>query len=95
MNNIAEESVRPESAEAESGEGGEVNAEDVLSDSGIENDTDAEREPLEAKPASVPRRPNREKIESHMLTQLQFRSWCKHCVRGKSKGKPHCRIENK
>ena len=34
-------------------------------------------------------RPSEKEVEQHMLTHLPFRSWCAHCVRGKSKGKAH------
>ena len=36
-------------------------------------------------------KPSNDEVDEHMLTHLPFRSWCPHCVRGKSKGKPHKR----
>ena len=35
-------------------------------------------------------RPSQAEIGEHMVTHLPFRSWCVHCIRGKSVGKPHC-----
>ena len=51
-----------------------------------------ESEPEEArrvKTAKAPAKPSKEEVDEHMVTHLPFRSWCPHCVRGKSKGKPH------
>ena len=39
----------------------------------------------------VPTMPSQEEVEAHMLTHVPYRSWCKRCVRGKAKGKPHFR----
>ena len=49
----------------------------------------AETEAVNARIASLPKRPSQSEVDAHMLTHLPFRSWCPHCVRGKSKGKPH------
>ena len=46
-------------------------------------------EGLGAKGAAVPELPSKEEMDEHMLTHTPFRSWCKHCVQGKAKGKPH------
>ena len=59
-----------------------------------EDTTEGEREeePEEARKArgvKAPAKPSKEEVDEHMLTHLPFRSWCPHCVRGKSKGKPH------
>ena len=59
MNDIAEESVSPESFRIESGEGGDTSAENAANGSGVENSAIGENESLEAKPASIPIRPNR------------------------------------
>ena len=45
------------------------------------------------KRANQPMRPNAAEVENHMLTHLPFRAWCPHCVRGKSRSKPHKRSE--
>jgi len=36
-----------------------------------------------------PKVPSQAEVEAHNLTHLQFRSWCKHCVRGRGKELPH------
>ena len=38
-----------------------------------------------------PREPTREEREEHEKARLPFRSWCKHCVRGRGKQLPHYR----
>ena len=38
-----------------------------------------------------PREQTREEREEHEKTHLPFRSWCKHCVRGRGKQLPHYR----
>ena len=37
-----------------------------------------------------PREPSAEERKEHELTHLPFRSWCRHCVRGRGKEEP-CR----
>ena len=61
---------------------------DVVS---VEDVEDANEESTEPKIMRAPRMPSREEVESHMATHVPFRSWCKRCVRGKSKGNPHHR----
>ena len=39
-----------------------------------------------------PIRPSQAEVEEHNLTHLPYRSWCKHCVRGRKKELPH-RVE--
>ena len=46
-------------------------------------------EAQKAKAARVPSKPSKEEVDEHMITHLPFRAWCPHCVKGKSKGKPH------
>ena len=36
-----------------------------------------------------PKRPSRAEVEEHELTHLPYRSWCKHCVKGRGKESPH------
>ena len=36
--------------------------------------------------------PTAEELEKHELTQVVFRSWCRHCVSGRAKEDPHRRI---
>ena len=58
------------------------------------HDHDARSTSSEAVPARIanaPKKPSQAEVDTHMTTHLPFRSWCPHCVRGKSKGKPHAR----
>ena len=43
----------------------------------------------EAKKMQNPRMPTAAEVEEHNLTHLPFRSWCRHCVRGRGKEMPH------
>ena len=52
-------------------------------------------EAARARIGSTPKRPSQAEVDAHMTTHLPFRSWCPHCVRGKSKGKPHLRSDAK
>ena len=45
-----------------------------------------------ARVSKLPVRPSQSEVNSHMITHLPYRSWCPHCVRGKSKGKPHHKV---
>ena len=36
-----------------------------------------------------PKKPSRAEVEEHYKTHLPFRSWCKHCVRGRGVEEPH------
>ena len=54
------------------------------------DETEEEHEEAQkAKAIKAPSKPSKEEVDEHMVTHLPFRSWCPHCVRGKSKGKPH------
>ena len=33
--------------------------------------------------------PTAQEVKQHMVNHLPFRSWCRHCVKGKAKGLPH------
>ena len=35
--------------------------------------------------------PSKQEVTMHMVNHIPFRSWCKHCVRGKANGNPHRR----
>ena len=79
----------PEEEEMGTGERGreehEAEEEETIGD-GEEGETEEARKP---KATRVPARPSQEEVDEHMITHLPFRSWCPHCIRGKSKGKPH------
>ena len=36
-----------------------------------------------------PRKPKAEDIDEHEKTHLPYRSWCRHCVRGRGRQMPH------
>ena len=48
---------------------------------------DTEGEPGERKTKKLqePKMPTRTEIEEHNLTHLPYRSWCRHCVRGRGR----------
>ena len=54
-----------------------------------EEENQEEEEANTAVAPKIPIKPSQEEVDAHMLTHLPFRSWCPHCVRGKSKGKAH------
>jgi len=33
--------------------------------------------------------PSKEEVNRHMVSHIPFRSWCEHCVKGKSGGNRH------
>jgi hypothetical protein len=35
--------------------------------------------------------PSKQEVTMHMVNHIPFRSWCRHCVRGKANGNPHRR----
>ena len=36
-----------------------------------------------------PGQPTREEVARHCATHLPYRSWCKHCVKGRGTAHPH------
>ena len=40
-----------------------------------------------------PKMPSRAEVDLHELTHLPYRSWCKHCVRGRGESHPQCRTD--
>ena len=59
-----------------------------------EFEVDIEGEPGDRKTKKMqdPKTPTRTEIEEHNLIHLPFRSWCRHCVRGRGKELPHKRV---
>ena len=49
----------------------------------------AAEEGIKAKVYRVEGKPSRAEVEAHMATHVPFRSWCSHCVKGKSKAVGH------
>ena len=48
-----------------------------------------EEEGRKPKVITSPVKPSAKEVEEHMATHIPFRSWCAHCVAGKSKSNPH------
>ena len=67
----------------------EEEPEDASGEGANPEEEEEPEEALRAKAVKAPVRPSQEEVDEHMATHLPFRSWCPHCVRGKSKGKPH------
>ena len=40
-----------------------------------------------------PKLPSREEVESHEMTHLPFRNWCRHCVKGRGVEAPHRSVD--
>jgi hypothetical protein len=62
----------------------------------IESDADSEGEESqdEGRKAIVRRvenRPGQEEVDEHNVSHVPFRSWCKHCVKGKAVNRGHSR----
>ena len=82
LNNAKDNDVRPQ--EVECGGGSLVEAYDP--------EEDAEHWKRDVQRMKDPRLPRRDEVEAHELTHLPFRSWCKHCVRGRGKEMPHHKV---
>ena len=37
----------------------------------------------------APTKPSKEEVDMYNVTHLPFRSWCRHCVRGRGRNSPH------
>jgi len=66
-------------------------AEDEDDEIDAEDDLEAGEEEVKQKEIRSPGQPTKAEKERHELTHYPFRSWCKHCVRGKGKENPHRR----
>ena len=60
---------------------------DVASNDGLDIDEDAD----EPKVKSFSNAPSQQEVEDRNVNNLPFRSWCKHCVRGKSEANSRTR----
>ena len=50
-----------------------------------------EEEGAEVKIGRMERAPSKEEVAMHMVNHIPFRSWCSHCIKGKSGGNQHRR----
>ena len=55
----------------------------------VEPEDEAEGGARKVKKVQDPREPTKEERVEHELTHLPYRSWCRHCVRGRGKQMPH------
>ena len=71
----------------------EVEAIRPIGDVEVEEEDDSEDEgesgKREIKKMNPPIKPSSEEIETHNLTHLPYRNWCRHCVRGRGKEAAH------
>ena len=92
------QSVRPREMLVCGGDGhvasmdGDIKNEQIEADGEVENEM-AEHGRREAAKMNDPKMPSRAKVEAHNLTHLPYRSWCKHCVKGRGKELPHQRAK--
>ena len=61
----------------------------------FDEDYDVYGDTEDPKLTKTPVTPSQQEVEDHNVNHLPFRSWCKHCVRGKSKAHPHRVNENR
>ena len=73
-----EEKKEKEREEGEEGEEGEK-----------ETDEEEEEEGEKPKVIRAPRGPTKKEREEHECTHMPYRAWCKYCVKGKGRNKPH------
>ena len=64
-------------------------------DAGGEAPEAQEQEGIKARVYRVEGKPSKEEVEAHMTTHVPFRSWCAHCVKGKSKAMGHKKADHK
>ena len=56
-----------------------------------DDDAEAEEEHVVAEGLRDPGQPSPAERAEHDLTHIPYRPWCKHCVRGKAKGRHSCK----
>ena len=54
-----------------------------------ERDEDVEAGSRKMKKVNDPIKPSEDEVKEHAKTHLPYRSWCRHCVRGKGKEMSH------
>jgi len=86
------ENLKPEDLEEEAD--GEKDRD--LDDKSDEDDEDEDAEKGKRKQEKMqdPKKPSREEVEEHEKVHLPYRSWCRHCVRGRCKNTAHKKQEN-
>ena len=66
---------------------GEGDPKESVQDEGKE-DGEEQRQP---KIPKVPKGPTKKERQEHEALHIQYRSWCRHCVRGRARNKHHMR----
>ena len=98
VKNNAEEIEKNEMHKDEVNMNGEKDAEvedanDDMEAGDMEKETseneDASGEARKVKKMADPKLPSAEEVREHQLTHLPYRSWCKHCVRGRGQQQSH------
>ena len=56
---------------------------------GDDGDAEAEHGQREARKMRSPEMPSQAEVDVHELTHVPFRSWCRHCIRGRGKESNH------
>jgi hypothetical protein len=61
--------------------------------SDADDEEEGERGARKMKKMNDPKKPTKEEVEDHEKLHLPFRSWCRHCVRGRGKELAHYRTD--
>ena len=80
---ITGEKEQEEAPEQEQGEQGEQGEQEP------EGQEEEQEEGEDAKVRRRPKMPTMAEREKHEATHMPFRSWCRHCVRGRGRNSPH------
>ena len=70
----------------------EIQVEDAATVQGNDDDEDTINEGVAPKVARQPGQPTAQERREHEVCHVPYRSWCRHCVRGRGRRRPHCRI---
>ena len=62
---------------------------DAAEDMGRNGEEFRSGEEARAKPSAAPRSTSKMEWEKHVVSHIQFRSWCRHCVAGRSIERRH------
>ena len=71
----------------------EAEADEIVDQEEEGQDAEVEEEHVPAQGLRDPGQPTPAERAEHCLTHIPYRPWCKHCVRGKAKGRPSRRLK--
>ena len=78
---------------ASGGESTKVQVDDgSMEEEGIDDEEETMNEGVAPKVARQPGQPIAQQRREHEVCHVPYRDWCKHCVRGRGRRRPHCRI---